>query len=548
MKDFIITKVSVAVLFLFLCALLSGIFLPIYSDEVMAKWSLGRFFLEDQELISFFPQCTSTTGRAISAVFYPAGIVLSLIYSHLEPLGIRVSGIVCTIVWFSLIGWWCYQQTRSVKTATHRLAGLVALSSLGITPYLWVMSRSEQVLTITLLLLCLFALFLKQTKSATKRNLGGIALTVTLSCFFYSHPKSLFFFPFVLLATWLATGAYNKLVRFSFVLFVIVLCYQVYHDSSALAVCGDAPFVQKMLTSNTLLPNMLFSNPWDFFSAALNNLIMFPERFLLHLTYNANFQSGWLPPIDVSDSVWLVSLNAGIAYLIGFFVLGSHLVCLLIYLAQLVLRKTTATSILAPLLVISNLFNVLFYNLQNFYAGTQFIPVSVVLVALMLQSMRQIRPLAGVSASAYFILMACSTVSLIALFSLVTPSIIKHASSDLATIDGQPLSIPVLGATSHIESIKTLGAKCGISDASTANLVVDHMTYFAYLSDRSPIHVLYVSELGYGGDLTGGKLLPFLKKLNSPGIISRCEWIPNEFRAAQKSNDMGYCCVNINEM
>ncbi len=77
------------------------------------------------------------------------------------------------------------------------------------------------------------------------------------------------------------------------------------------------------------------------------------------------------------------------------------------------------------------------------------------------------------------------------------------------------------------------------------HVVVDHMTYFAYLKDRSPIHVLYISEFGYDGDLLNGKLLPFLKERNSPGLITRCEREPNEFRDAQRHNDRGYCCVGF---
>jgi hypothetical protein len=74
------------------------------------------------------------------------------------------------------------------------------------------------------------------------------------------------------------------------------------------------------------------------------------------------------------------------------------------------------------------------------------------------------------------------------------------------------------------------------------------MSYFSYLRDKQPIHVLYVSEVGYGGDLKNGKLLPFLKGLNSPGLITRCEWVPYPFREAQEKDDRGYCCVNFGKL
>ena len=90
-----------------------------------------------------------------------------------------------------------------------------------------------------------------------------------------------------------------------------------------------------------------------------------------------------------------------------------------------------------------------------------------------------------------------------------------------------------------------LGQSCHIPTDLAEHVVVDHMTYFAYLKDRSPVHVLYISKLGYGGDLLNGKLLPFLKERSSPGLITRCEWVPDEFRDIQRQNDRGYCCVDF---
>lgn len=138
-----------------------------------------------------------------------------------------------------------------------------------------------------------------------------------------------------------------------------------------------------------------------------------------------------------------------------------------------------------------------------------------------------------------------SLISLFILFYLVTPNLITNSDYESASIPGQPLSIPVIGTENHLLSIQELGKLCHIPEID-AQHIVDHMTYFAYLRNKSPIHVLYVSEGGYGGDLAEGRLLPFLREKNSPGIITRCEWMPNDFRKNEIKNDRGCCCVNLN--
>ncbi|WP_460158334.1 hypothetical protein [Pseudomonas sp. S3_E11] len=183
MRDVVIKKINIIVLVLFFGVLLSGVFLPIYSDEVVTKFRIARLFLEEGNAVTLFPQCTTTAGRAVSWIFYPAGILLSAIYAHLGPLGLRVSGIALSLIWFALLAYWCLKQTREWEGALQRFAGLVAIASLGILPYLWALSRPEQFLMLAILLLCLSALFFKERKSAYAQGAMAIGLALLLSFF-----------------------------------------------------------------------------------------------------------------------------------------------------------------------------------------------------------------------------------------------------------------------------------------------------------------------------------------------------------------------------
>ncbi|AHZ70282.1 hypothetical protein OU5_3203 [Pseudomonas mandelii JR-1] len=530
---------------LFFFTLLSGIVIPVYSDEIVSKWSVSRFFLEDQHLVSFFPQCSTMSDRAVSWVFYPAAALISTIYSNLSPLGTRLSGIVLTLVWFGLLTFWCFKQTNE-KSGMTRLAGLIAFSSLGVLPYLLVLSRSEQFMTLPILVFCLTAFYFKAEKTVFKQCLGALLLTFILSCFFYVHPKSLFFLPFLLVALWLTTETYHTLIRCALLVYALVLFAQVLHESNAIAACTDAPAMQALLAANTLLPGMLFSAPLDFINAASNNLLNFPDKLLLHLTFNPVSQSGWLPPIESSDSFFLY-LNFVIKYLLYAFIIGTHLAGLLIFMINIVRRKLSAPVFLAALLASADIFNALFFNIQNFYAATQFLPIAIILAALLLHNIT-IPKWRGYSAVGYSAILIISILSMMTLLLAVFPATLKNSASAAATLPGQPLSIPVFNTQSHLKSIEKLGASCGLPPDNTRNMVVDHMTYFAYMKAKNPIHVLYVSEYGFGGDLSNGRLLPFLKKLKSPGVISRCEWMPLQFRNVQKSDDMGYCCVNLDDL
>ncbi|EJM53438.1 hypothetical protein [Pseudomonas sp. GM48] len=545
MSDVVSKKILLLMPMALVCALLSGVFLPIYSDEIMNKFNTARFFLESGQMLSFFPQCTTTVGHDVAWVFYPAAILISSVYAYLEPLGIRVSGVVLALTWFALLAYWCHRQ--SVEGWVGRFTLLTAFAALGVMPYLWVLSRPEQFMLLPILLFCMSALYAPTQRSKGQQLIIMGVLGLLLSIFFYAHPKSLFFTPFFLAATWIATRDFKLMIRAGLLLYVLVLSARVLLDASLLAGCQDAPAVQSMLAANSLMPGALLSDPLAFFGTAWQNISQFPQRMLLHLTFSPTFQSGWLPPLTESSGL-LLWLNPLIHYTLLSLVVCSHLLAIGLAVIFLVLRRISVALFLAALLAAGDLINIALYNLQNFYSGIQYIPLSIVIAALLFQCLPAVRLWFPARVAGRLILSSVaglSMVSLFTLFYLITPNLLRNADYATASIPGQPLSIPVLGVQAHLDSIRELGQSCHIPVDLAEHVVVDHMTYFAYLKDRSPMHVLYISEFGYGRDLLNGKLLPFLKERNSPGLITRCEWVPSEFRDAQRQNDRGYCCVDF---
>ncbi|WP_244858235.1 hypothetical protein [Pseudomonas sp. PP3] len=530
----------------FICALLSGIFLPIYSDEVVTKFKIARFFLEEGQMLSFFPQCTTTVGHEVAWVFYPAAALISSIYAYLGPLGLRISGIALALIWFALLAYWCLRQSKNSWSGHFTL--LAALGSLGVLPYLWVLSRPEQFMFLPILIFCIAAMHPPINVGRWQQVGGTIALAVLGSVFFYAHSKTIFFTPFFLASAWISTRNFNVFLRTALIIYIIALSVQVLRNASLLGGCTDAPAIQAMLNANSLMPSQLLKDPYTFFSLIWENTIQFPHRLLVHLTFTPDFQSGWLPPLS-DDNALLRWINPLIYYTLFLLVIGTHLFALGIALKSLVQRNISSATLLAALLAAADLINIMLFKLQNFYAGTQYIPISIIILALLLPKILETSKYATFNTGiriAHVFITGLSLTSLFILFYSITPTLIKNSDYEYASIPGQPLSIPVMGVENHIKSIQELGKLCHIPESNAKHVVVDHMTYFHYLKDKSPTHVLYVSELGYGGDLTDGKLLPFLKKQNSPGIITRCEWMPKDFKNNQQKNDRGYCCINLN--
>ncbi|MDR2315987.1 MAG: hypothetical protein LBF06_06320 [Pseudomonas sp.] len=529
------------------CALLSGTFLPVYSDEVVTKFNMARFFMESGQMISFFPQCTTTVGHGVAWVFYPAALFISSIYAHLGPLGIRLSGVLLALIWFALLALWCRRQ--AVEDGAWHFCFLVACASVGVMPYLWVLSRPEQFMLLPALIFCMWATIGHAPGSLGRQILVASGLALLLSVFFYAHPKSLFFAPFFLVAAWYGSRGFRPAIRLSMMIYVLLLGWQVLRDASLLGGCQDAPAVQAMLAANSLMPAMLLQDPTAFIAAMWQNISLFPERMAVHLTFTPTFQSGWLAPLQETPEL-LLWLNPAVYYAVLVFVVGSHLLALGLAMVSLLRWRMSAAVWLAGLLAAGDLLNVALYNLQNFYAGIQYVPLSMLISALLMSRLANLWQWLAVRVTALLAVMLTASLSLLSLsmlFYLVTPNLLRNADNPTASILGQPLSIPVLGIQAHLDSIRRLGEMCHIPKQQAEHVVVDHMTYFAYLNDRNPVHVLYVSEQGYGGDLLDGKLLPFLKARKSPGLITRCEWVPAELRKAQRQNELDYCCVDFTD-
>lgn len=526
-------------------SLIVGVFLPVYSDEVMNKIYSSRFFVDDGIVISFFPQCAASFGNKISFVFFPAAIILSLIFENLNPLGIRISGVIVALIWFILFAFLCRIQESSNWIKRYSL--LISLSSLGVMPYLWVMSRPEQLMTISALIFCILVFFIPRISNKLILFLGFCFLILCISVFFFVHPKSFFFAPFFLFGIWFATRNNNIATRCTGVFFVAITTLQAVKAAIASGACPDAPYVQQIFSENIIKPEILFNDPLNFINMIIGNIISFPNKVFHHLVFNNKFQSGWLPPVD--GAFFLRDLlNPIIEFLITYFVISAHILAIFSGWIFLFRRKKNIPVILAASIALSDILIVALFKVQNFYAATQYVPFSLIIFALLLPVFNEyLNLISDVFVFLMrFIIGILLFISFVINMMLIVPILMANSNSEVASIENQPISVPVFKNEIHLSAIKKLGKICHLPEDKGNFLIIDQMTYFAYSKNKNPAHIHYVSEDYYGGDLKG-KFLDFFKKNNSPGLITRCEWVPEKLKSKMIENNIGYCCVNFNE-
>ena len=86
------------VVLVFVALIVSGLLVPIYADEVSTKMTQATVFLNDGRMLTAIPQCLPELTMRIPASWYPAAAIYQLIFRDLNPLMIRVSGVIFAVL------------------------------------------------------------------------------------------------------------------------------------------------------------------------------------------------------------------------------------------------------------------------------------------------------------------------------------------------------------------------------------------------------------------------------------------------------------------
>jgi len=524
----------------FLSCLMAGVLVPIYSDEAITKWPYANIFMRHAEVFSFLPQCNFSNSKRLQELFYPAALTVSFIYTKFGPIGIRIGGIAIALSFIYALWALVKEKFGNNDAALNLFATLLALLGLGVTPYLLIFARSEQLILLAIISLSLICLKKNRNNEFYLRVIG---IYFFVSLCLLVHPKSIFWTPLFLYSVILITRGRSAFLRILLLTLLLSLVYYAYQNAAFTSACEAAPYANAILKSNTLSLDKLIISPLVFFQEGLRSIYDAPAKVLSQVLFQASYQSGWLAPQGeiTPETVVANKIIYGVLFIL---LVGTHISILLEFLFRLGRRQLSEWNWLGLFIVVGSLSTAFFMKSWNFYSASLYIPLSVVLLIFISINSKEI--FYTVARNSIMVgTVSLSSFSLWLLVSNESPLLFRATTSMSIEIPGQQLSIPALSASKHLENVRILASMCHIPKDGAKNLVVDHMTYYAFSELVTPIHALYVSEKVYGGDLSEGRLLSFLKQIRSPGVVARCEYVPPQLQQDIEHRYSGYCCLRI---
>lgn len=543
-----LNALSIVVILLFLASLLLGIFVPLYTDEVATKILQARFFAEGGKIVTLFPQCGASFIVDTPLTWYPAAMIYAFLYAGLEPLGIRISGVAMALVWVTLSFWGILKITSIRQYSIYLYAAIAVILGLGVLPFMLILARSEQWLILLITLYCFFPIISRRVIShESTLNKWGLFFVFCLvtSLFFYSHPKAIFFFPLVIVSVFYTFGIKNRLFLGLSICFLVICTFQSVLLAKTLTHCEDAPKLSAILSSQTLDFKLIKTSPVAFITTATENIINAPNSITNYVLFSNNYQSGWLPAVNEGSLTFAVRFVNDISQALLLTCLWSAMLLPLFFFYKLVnSAKNRENFFLVLALWIGLVGHLAIFSTWNFYGAALVLPLSLLILVLLGADSFQLAMQRLWAKCVLLIALVLSLSSFYVLFNTILPKLILNSHSDKGLIVGQPLSVSAFNFSTQRLRVRALAKTCGINGDDSSHLVIDDLTYFAFERLHQPVHVIYLYGGGFGLDVAGDRVQPFLTKIASDGIIARCTYLP-EFYKDKALRDNNYCCVNI---
>jgi hypothetical protein len=536
-----------------------GLLVPIYTDEIASTLQLARPFADGARSFTLFPQCESSWQSPLPLVWYPAAGLYYLVFDHLGPLGYRISSMVVSGAWLAAAAIAIARTTKVSTGRVHRVATFLAPHAVGVVPLTLVTARSEPILTFSL---CAFVLFplawrIESRKTTWGRAVVTVAFCLVASIFTYVHSKALLFMPFVLVSAYFTFSRRRLAWSLGALAVIGAMVAASAERGSFFGRCAEAPRVEAVLRGLAIDPKLLLRDPRAFVETAVENLGRHTREIAAGLTLEPKHH--WLPHdlprrappaaialvdaiTDAYLSIFLVTTAMGIG-------------AITIYLIRQRRRKRGVRGRGGQFIALSfALFavavgHVLIAVNWNFYSSPFVISSFAIAGWLAAYGARIVLPvrarlwLRRPARVAMGLSFAVVVVGVTATLAYVGPRLVAAARLEGGIVPNLPASDPVFGFPREREKIRAHAARCGLEADGAKRLVIDDESYFAFENLKEPVHLIYVSDAAmWGPDLTGKRMPAFLRKLESPGIISRCAFFPTALVSKARKQD-GYCCV-----
>ncbi len=538
-----LTVVSVGFLALLAAALVTGFYVPLLSDEVATHLGNARVIQEHGTVVSLLPQCEASWVQQVPISLYAGALLKSLAYENVGLRGLKISGITGALVCLAGVSWLACRRIAGARERLHAVAGLCAISSLGVVPFIIILSRSEQPMKLCLVAYCVLPIASRRARSRAAHVATAAAFLVVSSLFFFNHTKALFFLPFVMVACLVTAPRQRRWIWCGIVgAGVLVMAFQSLRLAAELVRCDEAPEITRWFGTLSLVPHDLLAAPGRFFATGFDNLLSMPGHAWKEVLFSAN-NTAWVP----LPRLWRLTpevreLNETTGS--GFVALVWGIPLLLVLAYRRRSRTRRASLALGLALVIGIAANAFFYKAYPFYNCGLLMPALSLVAALAIAGSRKPlvpRTLGQLGVLALVLLGAANLGALLHEFG---PKLVEGAQHTGPTVADQPAAVPIFGYDAERPKIRALARSCGIEGDGATHLVIDDYTLHAFERLHQPLDLIYVTDAipWLGLTLAGPKLPALLRRLASPGIIGRCHYFPVTLRPkARVSED--YCCV-----
>lgn len=521
----------------FLVSLLSGLLLPVYTDD------MGWRFQERAAIDGVDRVYTDSCGpvsKAVPPLFMMPARHYSAFFNGLfpDPFWIRVSGVAYALALAGLVLVLLRRLLPDGERRRQATTVVFALLGLGVLPLLMVWSRPEQPL-----LLCLTgALILalpprgKEPPFAGALRPAGIALLAAIALSY--HMKAVVMAPaFLACIAVAARGREHLMARALAGAATLVLIASGAHYWFTRMQCPGNPGLARQYAGQNVLATLRSGEPLGEVVPTLLRNLSLPEYFALAAPRPV-MMSEWLPSGLVSDGaskLWIVALTLGWMAAI---VLAAR-AALPRLLHGLSARRVERPGLLGAVLLGIALAWGLSQVQRNTYEAIFVLPILALAVALLLggaDDEEARRPPLPRLAPVLAILALCSQVAVLAIYG---PSMVESARRPGVSAN-QPMSLSVAGYPGVRRTVLAAARQCGIRPGRHLNgLMIDETTYLAFADSYRPNHWLGVTGAWKG---SVSDPVAFLRSRRSSGIVMACRNLTPGLRAIARERE-GICCV-----
>jgi hypothetical protein len=407
-------------------------------------------------------------------------------------------------------------------------AGLLCV---GTAPLGLVLNRPETLLVILFLSMLIVALEKNDLSWKSRFLYPAILLLISLLAL-STHPKTLFFLPFVYAAIFQRCKcSKTSIVLMGGVTVFAALIYRFYSEHTA---CLSDANVSARVAKVMLSPKMLTVDPAGFFRAGIQNFVNSTDYFKWAL-YLKQQMSDWLPmQTKIGDMGKFGNVVAKTAFFAQAGIIGAGII--VAKQGRGVFDWISRTKLLWSLLAGLFAFG-FFQSAKGSYESAFVLPLFSVAAVLSLEILKLVLRGKLVKQSVPLFALVF-LLSLTALLWKYVPIGIDSWSKP-GPIMNQRFSFVAIHYDRTREAILELAKQCKLETEGMNRLVIDDLTYPVFWKNHNPIHALYISNEWRKSILD---IKAFLRSQNASGWITDCRNLPKE-EITNYVEKSGVCCA-----